>query len=55
MTHIAVLLAALPTGTGSFMLAEFHDREAALTGRVVLASTVHSIATISLYLAFAPG
>lgn len=54
MTHIAVLLAALPTGTGSFMLAEFYDREAALTGRVVLASTVFSIATISLYLAFAP-
>ncbi|NVN37800.1 AEC family transporter [Komagataeibacter swingsii] len=54
MTNIAVLLAALPTGTGSFMLAEFYDREAALTGRVVLASTVFSIATISLYLAFAP-
>ncbi|ATJ89826.1 transporter [Acetobacter senegalensis] len=54
MTNIAVLLAALPTGTGSFMLAEFYDREAALTGRVVLASTVLSIATISLYLAFAP-
>ncbi|MBB2200752.1 AEC family transporter [Gluconacetobacter tumulisoli] len=53
MTHVAVLLAALPTGTGSFMLAEFYDREAALTGRVVLASTVLSIATISLYLAFA--
>ncbi|MBO1325700.1 AEC family transporter [Acetobacter sp. TBRC 12305] len=51
-THIVVLLAALPTGTGSFMLAEFYDREAALTGRAVLASTVFSIATISLYLAF---
>ncbi|KXV60486.1 AEC family transporter [Acetobacter senegalensis] len=54
MTNVAVLLAALPTGTGSFMLAEFYDREAALTGRVVLASTVFSIATISLYLAFTP-
>lgn len=54
MTKVAVLLAALPTGTGSFMLAEFYDREATLTGRVVLATTVLSIATISLYLAFAP-
>ncbi|OAG75653.1 auxin efflux carrier [Acetobacter malorum] len=54
MTNVTVLLAALPTGTGSFMLAEFYDREAALTGRVVLASTVFSIATISLYLAFTP-
>lgn len=52
-THIAVLLAALPTGTGSFMLAEFYDREAALTGRIVLVSTVLSIATISLHLAIA--
>ncbi|HEY0234622.1 MAG TPA: AEC family transporter [Afipia sp.] len=50
MTHTAVVLAALPTGTGSFMLAEFYGREAGLTGRVVLASTVLSVATISLYL-----
>ncbi len=52
-THIAVLLAALPTGTGSFMLAEFYGREASLTGRVVLVSTVLSVATISGYLAIA--
>ncbi|QFY59294.1 AEC family transporter [Rhizobium grahamii] len=51
--HTAVLLAALPTGTGPFMLAEFYGREASLTGRVVLASTVLSIATISAYLAIA--
>jgi predicted permease len=50
-THTAVLLAALPTGTGPFMLAEFYNREAALTGRVVLASTILSILTISIYLA----
>lgn len=48
--QIAVLLAALPTGTGPFMLAEFYNREASLTGRVVLVSTVLSIATISLCL-----
>ncbi|WP_112435948.1 AEC family transporter [Rhizobium sp.] len=51
--HTCVLLAALPTGTGPFMLAEFYGREASLTGRVVLASTVLSIGTISAYLAVA--
>lgn len=50
-THMAVLLAALPTGTGPFMLAEFYQRDARLTGRVVLISTVLSIATLSAYLA----
>lgn len=49
-THTVVLLAALPTGTGPFMLAEFYNREAVLTGRVVLASTVLSILTVSAYL-----
>jgi malonate transporter and related proteins len=52
-THTAVLLAALPTGTGPFMLAEFYGREASLTGRVVLASTVLSVLTISAYLVLA--
>ena len=50
-THMAVLLAALPTGTGPFMLAEFYQRDARLTGRVVLVSTMASIVTISAYLA----
>ncbi|TPN76160.1 AEC family transporter [Mesorhizobium sp. CU2] len=53
LTHTAVLLAALPTGTGPFMLAEFYRREAAITSNVVLASTVVSIATISAYLTVA--
>ena len=51
LTHVAVLLAALPTGTGPFMLAEFYGREAAVTSTVVLASTVASVVTISGYLA----
>lgn len=51
--HTAVLLAALPTGTGPFMLAEFYEREAARTSRVVLATTVLSVATLSLYLVVA--
>jgi malonate transporter len=50
-THLAVLLAALPTGTGPFMVAEFYRREAALTSRVVLFSTVVSLITITAYLA----
>lgn len=53
LTHAAVLLAALPTGTGPFMLAEFYRREADVTSNVVLASTVASVLTISGYLAFA--
>jgi malonate transporter and related proteins len=53
LTHAAVLLAALPTGTGPFMLAEFYGREAQVTSNVVLVSTMASILTISLYLAVA--
>ena len=49
--HTAVLLAALPTGTGPFMLAEFYGRQALVTSRVVLATTLLSVATLSLYLA----
>jgi predicted permease len=51
LTHTAVLLAALPTGTGPFMLAKFYDREADVTSSVVLVSTVISVVTISAYLA----
>lgn len=47
---LAVLLAALPTGTGPFMLAEFYGREALLTGRVVLKTTILSVGTLSLLL-----
>lgn len=52
-THAAVILSALPTGTGPFMLAEFYGREAEVTARVVLGSTVISLATITAYLALA--
>ena len=50
MTAIAVLMAMLPTGTGPFMIAEVYHREAAITARVVLASTIASIVTITAYL-----
>ncbi|WP_457107812.1 AEC family transporter [Methylobacterium sp. P5_C11] len=51
LLHTAVLMAALPTGTGPFMLAEFYRREADLTATVVLVSTVLAVVTVSAYLA----
>jgi malonate transporter and related proteins len=53
LTHTAVLLAALPTGTGPFMLAEFYHREVEVTAKVILISTVVSVLTVSGYLAVA--
>ena len=50
-TRTVVLLAALPTGTGPFMLAEFYAREAAVTSRAILLSTMISVLTVSAYLA----
>ncbi|MCE0162229.1 AEC family transporter [Klebsiella variicola subsp. variicola] len=46
LSSMAVLLAALPTGTGPFMLAEYYRRDALVTSRVILISTVLSIATL---------
>lgn len=46
----ALLLSALPTGTGPFMLASFYGREAALVSRVILMTTLGSLITISLVL-----
>ena len=51
LLHTAVLMAALPTGTGPFMLAEFYRREADLTATVVLVSTMLAVLTVSAYLA----
>lgn len=50
-TRVAVLMAALPTGTGAFMLAEYYGREIDLSSKVMLASTAASILTLSAYLA----
>ena len=51
MVHMAVLLAALPTGTGPFMLAEFYRREPVAASRTILYSTVVSLVTLSVLLA----
>lgn len=53
LVHSAVLLAALPTGTGPFMLAELYRREAAITSTTILISTVASVVTVTAYLAVA--
>jgi predicted permease len=51
-THTAVLLAALPTGTGPFMLAEYYRRDARITSATILVGTVVSVLTVSAYLAW---
>ena len=50
--HAALLLSALPIGTGPFMLAKLYDREAALTSRAILVSTVASLVSVSALLAW---
>ncbi len=47
---VAVLIAALPTGTGPFMVAEFYRREAFVTSGTILISTVVSVVTLTLCL-----
>lgn len=48
LTVMATLLAALPTGTGPFMLAELYRRPAAVTSAVILMSTLGSLLTLPL-------
>ncbi len=51
-SHAALLLSALPTGTGPFMLAKLYNLEAADTSRTILFSTVLSLVTVSLLVAW---
>lgn len=46
----ALLLSALPTGTGPYMLAEYYRREAPVVSRSILLSTLGSLVTLSLCL-----
>ncbi len=48
----AVVMSALPTGSGAFTLAQLYGRERASTSGVILVSTVASFATLSLLLAW---
>jgi malonate transporter and related proteins len=45
---VAVLVAALPTGTGPYMLAEYYEREALITSKTILWTTAASIVTVTL-------
>jgi predicted permease len=56
-SHSALLLSALPIGTGPFMLAKLYNREAAITSRAILVSTVLSVLSVSVLAAWlaAPG
>ena len=48
LTCMAVLIAALPTGTGPFMLAEYYRRDAQITSAAILISTVLSVISLVL-------
>jgi predicted permease len=48
LTGIAVVLAALPTGTGPYMLANMYQRDAGGIANSILVSTVLSVLTISV-------
>lgn len=45
--QMAVLLAALPTGTGPFMLAEYYRRDGGIASKVILWTTIASIAVLA--------
>ncbi len=44
---IVVLLSALPTGTGPFMVAEFYKREAVVTSGTILLTTIASVVSLT--------
>lgn len=52
LAAMAVLLAAMPTGTGPFMLAEFYKLPAVITSAVILISTLGALATLPLFMLF---
>jgi predicted permease len=50
-----VILAALPTGTGPFMLAQYYSADGRIISRVVLLTTLGSLFTLSLFLWWTKG
>lgn len=50
-----VILSALPTGTGPFMLAQYYKADGSIISRVVLITTVGSLVTLSLFLWWSKG
>lgn len=52
--QLVVILSALPTGTGAFMLADVYGRDVEVTSTTIMLSTILSMLTLSLCLAFLP-
>lgn len=50
--QVAILSAALPVGTGPYMLAQIYHRDAAVSARAILLSTIGSVMTISLVISW---
>lgn len=49
---VAILSAALPVGTGPFMMSQLYQRDASASARAILVSTVLSVLTISALVAW---
>jgi len=52
--QLVVILSALPTGTGAFMLADVYKRDLEVTSTTIMVSTVASALTLSLCLVVLP-
>ena len=52
--QLVVILSALPTGTGAFMLADVYKRDRDVTSSTIMVSTILSALTLSLCLAILP-
>jgi len=52
--QLVVILSALPTGTGAFMLADLYERDREVTSTTIMVSTIASALTLSLCLALLP-
>ena len=50
--YVAILCAALPVGTGPFMMAQIYARDASASARAIMLSTLGSVITISALLAW---
>jgi malonate transporter and related proteins len=52
--QLVVILSALPTGTGAFMLADVYKRDLGVTSTTIMVSTILSAITLSIYLVVLP-
>lgn len=52
LAMMAIFLAALPTGTGPYMLADFYHKEATISAQTIFYSTIFSLVTLTVILQF---